>query len=104
MEAIEESTHISQASSDAKDEEGESEDESESSNSDDDVNTCDTDFYKCKLDYPEKKYMTKHVEEGNMKLFHLFTAQCPLQLFMEIKSLDEFEDLEEKQDGIGLLV
>ena len=54
----------------------------------------DTVVFEWKLDYAEKKKMKKHIEDGNMKPFYLFTARCSLQMFTEIKSLNEFEDLE----------
>ena len=38
-----------------------------------------------------------------MKLFYLFLNQCSPPMITELKSTDEFEGFETKQDGIGLL-
>ena len=89
-EATNESTQTSQALSEAKDEEDEKEDESDSG---DDVNDYDANFYERKLDYAENKKTKKHIEDGNMKLFYLFRAQCSPHFFAEIKSSNKFEDL-----------
>ena len=63
-------------------------------------------FFVWKIDYADNKKTKKHIKDGNMKLSYLSTAQCSPELFTEIKSLDEFEDLEDleaKQDDIRLL-
>ena len=83
--------------------EDESEDESDSSDSDDGLDDYEVNFFEWNIDYAEKKKTKKHIKDGSTKLFNLFTAQCSLQLFTEIKSSDEFKDLESKQDGTGLL-
>ena len=79
------------------------ESESDSSDSNDNVDTYDTNFYKWKTEYAGKNKTKRHVEEGNMKFFYHFTAQCLPQMITELKSTDEFKDLEMKHDGIELL-
>ena len=56
-----------------------------------------------KIYYVEKSKTKKHIKDVNMKLFYLFTAQCSPQCFTKIKSLDKFDGLEAKQNGIRLL-
>ena len=90
--------------SDAKNEASdENESKSDSSDSDDDMDTYNADFYKQKSEYADKNKTKRRVKDGNMKLFYLFTTQCSLQMITELKSTEKIEDLEMKQDCIGIL-
>ena len=65
--------------------------------------TFQADRLEWKSKYTEATKKANHIEEGNMKLYYLFLNQCSPGMHTKIKSTDEFEEFEIKQDSIGLL-
>ena len=60
-------------------------DVSDVSDSNNSVDTYDANFYEWMMNFAKKNKTKKHVKEGNMKLFHLFTAQYSPQMITKLR-------------------